>query len=220
MSAKDVAWLLEQPSIKDQMWASAIAHSEDVGFARNHVDYSELLDFSVKRGLVEGNSIMVIDLDRCTRCDDCVRACAETHGGRPRFVREGDRHHSHLIARACYHCRDPVCLIGCPTGAIHRAQVGDVVEIQEDICIGCGTCARNCPYDAIIMQPTGKTWEADALPKHNRGKDKRVASKCDLCYTNPSGPACVSSCPQGCLMRVGTMEDFKTLLWPEGGSKR
>jgi len=161
---------------------------------------------------------MLIDLDRCTRCDDCVRACAETHGGRPRFIREGERYGHHLIAHACVHCRDPVCLVGCPTGAIHRAQVGDVVEIQEDICIGCGSCARKCPYDAITMQPTGTRWPEDSVEKMLRGKDRSVASKCDLCHTSALGPACVNNCPQGCAIRVGTMEEFKLMLGPEATS--
>jgi Fe-S-cluster-containing dehydrogenase component len=38
-----------------------------------------------------------------------------------------------------------------PTGAIRRASVGDVVEIIDNLCIGCKACANNCPYDAIVM---------------------------------------------------------------------
>jgi Fe-S-cluster-containing dehydrogenase component/CRP-like cAMP-binding protein len=209
-----VARLRERPEIEKQMWDSAVTRVKETGYARQHVDYGELLDFSLQRGLVQGSSVLVIDLERCTRCDDCVRACAETHGGQPRFVRDGPRYQHHLIARACYHCRDPVCLVGCPTGAIHRAQVGDVVEIQEAICIGCKSCATKCPYDAIIMQPTGESWADDAIPEQNRGKPRLVASKCDLCHTSPNGPACVNNCPQGCAIRVGTMEEFKGLLWP------
>jgi len=214
MDSDVVSSLLAHSEIEKHFWRSAVDRVKETGYSQRHVDYAELLDFSLNRGLVEGNSILVIDLDRCTRCDDCVRACAETHGGRPRFVREGERYRSHLIARACYHCRDPVCLIGCPTGAIHRAQVGDVVEIQEDICIGCSQCSKKCPYDAIIMQPTGDVWPEDAVPKHLRGKPRSVASKCDLCHTSSTGPACVNSCPQGCAIRVGTMDDFKSMLRP------
>ena len=118
----------------------------------------------------------------CTRCDDCVRGCADTHGGRPRFVREGDKYGGFLVARSCYHCEDPVCLVGCPTGAIRRANVGDVVEIEDSLCIGCGACAENCPYDAIVMHETGSKWSEYALPERIRGIDRLVASKCDLRY--------------------------------------
>ena len=56
-----------------------------------------------------------------------------------------------MIASACMHCTDPVCLIGCPTGAIHRAEDSGTVVIDDNTCIGCATCASNCPYDNIRM---------------------------------------------------------------------
>lgn len=49
-----------------------------------------LLEFLVERRLINGQQAMLIDLDRCTRCDDCVRACAATHNNNPRFVRQGE----------------------------------------------------------------------------------------------------------------------------------
>jgi Fe-S-cluster-containing dehydrogenase component len=183
-----------------------------MGFTRQHPHRSDLIDFALAKGLVQGNSILVIDLEVCTRCDDCVRGCASTHGGVPRFVREGEKYSSFLITRACYHCADPVCLIGCPTGAIRRANVGDVVEIDPSICIGCGTCAQNCPYDAIVMHDLNELWPSNALPERLRGEPRSVATKCDLCYTSPAGPACVSSCPHGCAHRVGTLDEFDALL--------
>ncbi len=202
----------EAGEIKDRLWESAVHRLKSGGPARNDPALSEFTEFALSQGLVEGSSVLVIDLNRCTRCDDCVRACADTHSGRPRFVREGDRYDNLLIAKACYHCEDPVCLIGCPTGAIRRANVGDVVEIREDICIGCGTCANNCPYDAIVMHDTGFPWADDALPKALRGEERFVASKCDLCYTSSSGPACVRNCPQGCAFRIGSVDEFRSLL--------
>ena len=161
---------------------------------------------------MQGNSILVMDLDVCTRCDDCVRGCASTHGGRPRFVREGEKYENFLIARSCYHCEDPVCLIGCPTGAIQRANVGEVVMVDDNLCIGCSNCANKCPYDAIIMHDTGEKWGENALPERLRGRDRKVASKCDLCHTAESGPACVNNCPHSCAFRVSSIEDFQELL--------
>jgi len=161
---------------------------------------------------VQGTALLVIDLDRCTRCDDCVRACAATHGGRPRFVREGEKLANLQVATACYHCRDPVCLVGCPTGAIHRSGIGAVVAIDENVCIGCGTCARSCPYDSILMHDTGTTWPDDMIPEGLRGRPRQVASKCDLCHTRPAGPACVENCPNGCAYRVGSLEELEGLL--------
>ena len=203
--------LQAHPEVEERLWREAIGRIKETGSARTDPVRSALLDFALNKGLVEGRSILVMDLDRCTRCDDCVRACADTHGGRPRFVREGDRYGRLLIARSCYHCQDPVCLIGCPTGAIRRANVGDVVEIREEICIGCAACHQNCPYDAIVMQDTGETWPQNALPRSLRGSPRAVASKCDLCYTSPAGPACVRNCPQHCAFRVGSVDELEAL---------
>jgi Fe-S-cluster-containing dehydrogenase component len=204
--------LRSQPAIAEQLWRSAIDRIKDAGFSRRHVGYSEFTQVALDQGLVQGNSILAIDLNACTRCDDCVRACADTHDGRPRFVREGSRYENLLIAKSCYHCRDPVCLVGCPTGAIHRSGAGAEVVIDEEICIGCATCFRNCPYDAIVMHDTGGAWPADAVPVGLRGKDRHLASKCDLCEGTGHGPACVSNCPQGCAYRVGSIDEFERLL--------
>ena len=200
------------PASEQELWRQAVARIKETGAQLADPGSSEFLEFALDKGLVEGNSVLVMNLDACTRCDDCVRACADTHGGRPRFVREGNRYDNLLIARACYHCQDPVCLIGCPTGAIRRANVGEVVEIEEQICIGCATCHDNCPYDAIVMHDTGTTWPDDALPKALRGEPRAVASKCDLCHTSPAGPACVRNCPHGCAFRVGSVDEFRALL--------
>jgi Fe-S-cluster-containing dehydrogenase component len=206
---ESVVW--QHPSVKRHLWAAAVARIKDTGYTKQNPQHSDLIDFTLAKGLVQGNSVLVIDLDVCTRCDDCVRGCASTHGGRPRFVREGDRYDNFLIARSCYHCEDPVCLIGCPTGAIRRENVGEVVAVDDNICIGCGNCAGKCPYDAIVMHDTGETWPDTALPEFLRGRERRVASKCDLCYESDAGPACVNNCPHACAFRISTIEEFQQL---------
>ena len=175
---------------------------------KDDLKHSALMEASMSTGAIEGTSILVIDLDQCTRCDDCVRGCAETHGGIPRFVREGNRYENHLVTRACFQCRDPLCLVGCPTGAIHRAGIGEVVKITDDLCIGCKVCANNCPYDAIVMHDTGEIWGHDALPQGLRGKERLLATKCDLCAGLNHGYACVESCPIGCAVRVENLEQL------------
>jgi Fe-S-cluster-containing hydrogenase component 2 len=217
ISRKDFARLLAQyPRVESTLWHSVVDRLKETGNSRREIRQSQFLDTALNKGLVEGNSILVIDLSVCTRCDDCVRGCADTHGDIPRFVREGDKAGNFLITRACYHCEDPVCLVGCPTGAIRRADVGDVVFIDDNLCIGCGTCANNCPYDAITMHGTGEQWPGDMIPEGLRGKDKQIATKCDLCYQDPAGPACVRSCPHGCAFRVGDVKEFRSLLLKKG----
>lgn len=101
-------------------------------------------------GLLQGQKLMLIDLDRCTRCGDCVQACINTHDdGHTRLFLDGPRFGKYLIPSSCRNCRDPVCMIGCPVGSIQQGDRGEV--LIRDWCIGCGVCSRQCPYDAIQM---------------------------------------------------------------------
>ena len=100
---------------------------------------------------MEAQSLLVMDLERCTRCDACVRACADAHDGVTRLIREGQRFDKYLVATSCRHCRDPLCMVGCPVGSIRRRNSLEV--IIENWCIGCGLCAKNCPYGNINMHP-------------------------------------------------------------------
>ena len=204
--------IMEFPDIEERLWETASHRIKESGFSKRNIRDTEFKQVALDTGLVQGNSVLVIDLNRCTRCDDCVRACASTHGGRPRFVREGQKLDNLLVAKSCYHCKDPVCLVGCPTGAIHRAGIESVIEIADDVCIGCSTCSRNCPYDAIVMHETGETWSMDMVPEGLRGKSRKVASKCDQCASKGFEPACVSHCPQGCATRVSSLEEFQQLF--------
>jgi Fe-S-cluster-containing dehydrogenase component/CRP-like cAMP-binding protein len=213
ISREDLQTLIKKySSVGKQLWETAVARIKQIGASKKNLGKSQLLQAALEKGLAEGNSILVIDMEACTRCDECVRGCADTHGGRPRFVREGDKYENLLITKSCYHCHDPVCLVGCPTGAIRRAAVGEVVEIVDDLCIGCQACANNCPYDAIVMHKTGEVWAENMLPELLRGKPRLLASKCDLCYKTNHGPACVLNCPHGCAYRVGSVEAFQQLL--------
>ncbi|MFZ9635882.1 MAG: 4Fe-4S dicluster domain-containing protein, partial [Alphaproteobacteria bacterium] len=165
------------------------------------IEEDGLVDWMVDERWINGTQTMLIDLDRCVRCDDCVRACASTHDGNPRFVRHGPVSDHWMVANACMHCQDPVCMIGCPTGAIHRHEVGGVVVINDDTCIGCGTCAASCPYDNIRLVEISDMSGAPVVDE--AGKPVRKATKCDLCVGQPGGPACVRACPQDALRRTG-----------------
>ena len=160
-----------------------------------------MMEFLAESRLFNGTQTMLIDLDRCTRCDDCVRACSDTHGGNPRFLRDGPKQGKYQFAEACMHCVDPVCLIGCPTCAIARHGIGGVVTINEGTCIGCATCANSCPYSAIRMVEIAEPGGALLIDEKN-GEPILQATKCDLCSEQPTGPACVNACPHNALARV------------------
>jgi len=164
------------------------------------IDDDAFGEWLVDERLINGTQAMLIDLERCVRCDDCVKACSSTHGGNPRFVRHGRIFDHWMVANACMHCRDPVCMIGCPTGAIHRHETAGVVIINDDTCIGCGTCANSCPYDNIRLVEIADSMGDPLVDEEGRVVVK--ATKCDLCVDQPGGPACVRACPHDAMSRV------------------
>ena len=171
-----------------------------------------LLEFLVEERFTNGKQAMMIDLDRCTRCDDCVQACASTHNNNPRFVRQGKIHDKWMIANACMHCSDPVCMIGCPTGAIGRDAESGNVTINDMTCIGCSTCANSCPYDNIKMVQIN---DRSGLPivDANTGENIVKATKCDLCVDQRGGPACQRACPHDALVRIDLTNHKTVTEW-------
>jgi CRP-like cAMP-binding protein/Fe-S-cluster-containing dehydrogenase component len=186
--------LERQPAMADQLWSDMIARLKARGAVTRDPASGEYVQMAMETGLIHGESVLLIDLSTCTRCDECVRGCADAHGGQPRFIREGLKYRNWLIPTACYQCTDPTCMMDCPTGAISR-EVGTLeVTINEPTCIGCGNCAGRCPWNNITMMETEE--------KRSDGKPIELATKCDLCLTRPEGPACVQMCPHGCAVRI------------------
>ncbi len=163
-------------------------------------EHQSRVDFSVDHRFVNGTQAMAIDMDRCVNCDECVRACADTHDGVARFVRTGPSHANIMITHACMHCQDPVCLIGCPTGAIDRRPDTGDVTIDESQCIGCTICANSCPYGNIRMEPAHTPTNRPIVDESGQAVLKAI--KCDLCYGQKNGPACHRACPHDALTRV------------------
>ena len=170
---------------------------------------TSMLEFLVEHRFINGTQSMMIDMDRCTRCDDCVRACASTHNNNPRFVRQGPIHDGKMIANSCMHCVDPVCMIGCPTGAIGRDAATGNITIQESTCIGCATCANSCPYDNIRMVEL-QDRRGNLILDSESSLPIVKATKCDLCSDQLTGPACQNACPHDALVRID-MSDATTL---------
>ena len=173
----------------------------------SRIDFDEnmLLSQLVDHHFVEGTSLMVIDLERCTRCDDCVQACATAHDNNPRFIRHGPILNQYMIPNSCLHCADPVCMIECPTGAIHRDLAQGDIIINDQTCIGCAQCASNCPFDAIRMVDIRDT-NGDVVVDSKSRAPLTQATKCDLCIDQRGGPSCESACPHDALFRIN-MQD-------------
>jgi CRP-like cAMP-binding protein/Fe-S-cluster-containing hydrogenase component 2/thioredoxin reductase len=176
----------------------------------------DLINFLVRQGIGEATDVLLIDESLCVRCDNCEKACAETHNGVSRLNREAGPTFDMLhVPTSCRHCEDPHCMTECPPDAIHRAPNGEV--FINDQCIGCGNCVRNCPYGVIQLaavpekKPGLLSWLMFGLgsgpgeDKSPEGMARRTGSKhavkCDMCK-DLGGPACVRACPTGAAIRV------------------
>lgn len=188
--------------------------------------YSQTAQFLVDNGLGEATDVLLIDEKLCVGCDNCEKACADSHEGLSRLDREAGKTYAHLhVPTSCRHCEHPHCMADCPPNAIKRGPDGEV--FIDETCIGCGNCQRNCPYGVIRLdakpppKPSLLSWllfGAGPGPgeapykwrkKHADKEAPKVAIKCDMCSGIEGGPACVRACPTGAAIRVAP-EKFLT----------
>jgi CRP-like cAMP-binding protein/thioredoxin reductase/Fe-S-cluster-containing hydrogenase component 2 len=196
-----------------------------------------VIQFLIEQGVGEGTDVLLINEALCIHCDNCEKACAETHDGLSRLDREaGPSFASIHVPTSCRHCEHPHCMSDCPPDAIHRAPDGEV--FIDDSCIGCGNCESNCPYKVIQMASPpeskfdlfgwllfgrgpgpGEEVAYEAEVKRNsrfNGSDSaqggviKKAVKCDMCKELVGGASCVRACPTGAAARVSP-EEFMTL---------
>ncbi len=187
------------PEVRDELlsYAKGLLRQD----AKHASELRSEMEDVIEQGLYGANNLLVLDLERCTRCDECTKACSDTHDGITRLIREGMRFDRFLVASACRSCMDPYCLVGCPVDAIHRE--GSTLQIQiENHCIGCGLCAQNCPYGNINMHhsfhPSTK-------------EEESKATTCDLCMSIDGRPSCVYACPHDAAFRL-TGEELKSMV--------
>jgi CRP-like cAMP-binding protein/Fe-S-cluster-containing dehydrogenase component len=213
ISGDDFREMIERfPSVRQGLEAAAAerlaANQQRMQAVRNVP-----IDQFLSQGLMEAQSLLILDLENCTRCDACVNACADAHDGVTRLVRDGLRFEHYLVATSCRQCRDPLCMVGCPVGAIRRRNSLEV--IIEDWCIGCGLCARNCPYGNINLHPFEVLADDLERPGKKKAALKQKATSCDLC-THLKEPSCVYACPHDAAHRVDPRTFFAEML---GGAK-
>jgi CRP-like cAMP-binding protein len=132
-------------------------------------ELSDLLEKSGQLGVIQSDALLVMDMDLCIKCDNCVKACESLHG-RSRLIRNGVQIGKYLVPSACRHCDDPKCMSACPTGAVKRRSEGEIY-FQYDLCIGCGNCAIACPFDNITMIDTPSFDKAQARKAKVLGGD-------------------------------------------------
>ena len=221
------ALLARKPALRDKALADMDSRRKVNAYLESHAGaasgaveyYSKAAQFLVDNGIGEATDVLLIDETLCVGCDNCEKACADSHDGLSRLDREAGRTYAHLhVPTSCRHCEHPHCMADCPPNAIKRGPDGEV--FIDESCIGCGNCQRNCPYGVIRMdakappKPGLLSWlllglgpgpgeASQAWRKKNaRGEPAKLAIKCDMCSGIDGGPACVRACPTGAAIRV------------------
>ena len=127
---------------------------------------------------------VLLDMDRCIECGSCAAACYYSHNAMPavQSARQGPA----MLPVICRQCKDAPCVAACPVEAMVRDDDG-IVRRRLTRCIGCGSCARACPFGVLPNEVT-----------------RKQIAKCDLCADrtvsdNGAVPRCVAACPTGAL---------------------
>ncbi|MFA9518595.1 4Fe-4S ferredoxin N-terminal domain-containing protein [Halopenitus sp. H-Gu1] len=114
---------------------------------------------------------MVINLNNCDGCLECVEACKRLHGTSRgahwiyvMAYADPDQADENFFVRTCMHCGDAPCEKVCPVGARHTREKDGLVLTDYDICIGCRYCMVSCPYGANYFQ-----WGDPDTPRENEG---------------------------------------------------
>lgn len=145
---------------------------------------------------------MVIDLNKCTGCGECVTACKvennvpvvgleESQRGRTMLwmdmltICEGDYPHTKVryLPRPCFHCDNPPCTKVCPVRATYLREDGIVTQIFPQ-CIGCRYCMAACPYTVKSFNWSRPEWPDEMAAALNPDVSVRpagIVEKCTFC---------------------------------------
>jgi len=164
---------------------------------------------------------MVIDLKRCIGCQSCSMACKTENATPPsifyRHVMEGEvgKYPSGkrvYLPLQCMHCKEPLCMKVCPTGATTQRPDG-VVTVDAEKCMGCKYCVVACPYGSRYFYREIRSYFPDQLtPFEKVGYTKHTVGtvgKCDFCVGRLEKgwkPACVQTCPTNAIY-IGDLDD-------------
>jgi len=146
---------------------------------------------------------MVIDLNKCTGCGDCVTSCrtennipnvgaAQAQAGRAldwmQIVTEYEGEFPNVrvthFPRPCFQCDNPPCTKVCPVHATFLNEDGLVGQVYYR-CIGCRFCSAACPYTAKTFNyaepEVPMAYDILQNPDVTR-RMKGVVEKCSFCH--------------------------------------
>ena len=179
---------------------------------------------------------MVVDLRKCIGCETCKRVCNDTNNVPPGAtwrqvvvvtMKGNPKGPNEFLTIGCMHCDEPPCLDVCPSGATYRRPDG-IVDINQELCIGCGACILACPYKSRSITLEDKISLDEDIGQENQGPKNSdrigVCTKCDFCLSrleaglkqglNPgqdfeATPMCVRFCIAEAL-HFGDLDDPKS----------
>ncbi len=144
------------------------------------------------------SGVIVGDPTICHSCGICELVCSLTHDGacspsrsRIRIVRDPLAGETKQVT--CRQCTHPECYYSCPVNAIAVEAATGARVIDVTRCIGCGLCAKACPFNrrGLILTLDAET---------------NTYVKCDLCTVVGTPPQCVAACPWGALTYITRVE--------------
>jgi Fe-S-cluster-containing dehydrogenase component len=133
--------------------ATSFAANTDLATAADSPQARDELNLMVGKQSYKGGRALVIDRDKCIRCNLCVESCRDVHDDHiPRLSKIGTRVAAgDVVITACYSCDVPGCMEVCGYGAIRRDRQG-LIRFVHDNCVGCAKCiTEGCPYGVIRM---------------------------------------------------------------------
>ena len=140
-----------------------------------------------------------VNTEICAGCKACMTACFDRnnlevpqkfrkvyeYGGGSWAQDERGAYTStsfaYYASMTCGHCDNPACVANCPTGAMTKDEATGIVNNDKDVCIGCMTCEKSCPYGHPVQLSDG------------------LSHKCNMCVDESQdgtpNPTCVRACP-------------------------
>ena len=153
-----------------------------------------------------------VNTDICTGCKACMTSCMDRNNlevpakfrkvfefGGGEWTADETGAYTHTVftyyaSMTCGHCDEPACVAQCPTGAMTKDEATGIVSSDHELCIGCMTCEKACPYGHPVQLADGKS------------------HKCILCSDESAdgtpNPTCAKACPVRAL-EFGTIEELR-----------
>lgn len=166
-------------------------------------------------GFALAKGLLIADKSKCTGCQRCEISCTLNNDGKiqpyisrvkvsrnynfgtdgpklPLWSTAGQFGNLKMTPETCQQCKDPKCAAACPQKAIYADPKTGARIVNEEKCVGCGTCTQACPWNLPTVDP-----------------ETKKSKKCFACGI------CASNCPTGAL-KIVPWEEVKSVLRRNG----